>query len=334
MSEAEFLAAIGLRAKAKKASIVFPEGEEPRILAAAQRLQQEGLASPILLGKANELAEISQNQGLSLEGIKIIDPEQDDKVESYAKSYLQHHPKTSPQAAHRQMKKALYYGGMMLASGDAQAMVAGATTPTARVITASMMTVGLQEGLSQPSSFFLMLFPSFQGQFKAMVYADCALSVEPTSQELADIAIASAQSAQKLLSEKAKVAMLSFSTLSSAQHEKVTRVKEAVKLAQEKAQALGLDIDIEGEFQADTALIPSVAAKKLKPDISSKVAGEANVLIFPDLNAGNISYKLSQYLANAKALGPFLQGFAKPVSDLSRGASVEDIVLSCACLLA
>ena len=212
----------------------------------------------------------------------------------------------------------------MLREGHADAMVAGCANPTRRVIEAGLMTVGLAEGIALPSSYFLMIVPDFLGQGrKSFIFADCAVNADPTSTELADIAMTSARSAKALLGETPRVAMLSFSTKGSAQHARVDKVRKAMDLVRQREPELAID----GEFQADAALVPSVALNKVKEN--SAVAGQANVLIFPDLDSGNIAYKLTQWLGGAQAIGPFLQGFAKPVSDLSRGASVEDIVTTC-----
>ncbi len=231
--------------------------------------------------------------------------------------------------ARRMVKKPLFYGGMMVALGDADTMVAGVAHATASVIQAGALTIGLSPGIETVSSFFLMVLPEFRGQrHRPFIFADCAVTVAPTAAQLADIALASHASAGKLLTETPRVALLSFSTHGSAAHEVIDKVTQALALARQRAPAALLD----GEFQLDSAIIPEVAAKKVKT--ASAVAGQANVLVFPDLNTGNVAYKLAQYMAGARAIGPFLQGFAKPISDLSRGASANDIVATTAVVLA
>lgn len=217
----------------------------------------------------------------------------------------------------------------MVRQGDAQAMVAGASNPTRRVIEAGLLTIGLAAGISVPSSLFVVVPSAAAGHSNSpLIFADCAVNVSPTDEELADIALASLRSAEMLLEEPSRIAMLSFSTKGSAQHPNIDKVRRALQIVRAKAP----DAMIDGELQADAALSPEIARKKLT-ELGS-VAGQANILIFPDLNAGNIGYKLVQCLSGATAYGPVLQGFAKPISDLSRGATVDEIVITCAILLA
>ena len=308
-----------LIAKAKESPrrVVLPEGADGRILEAARRLKDDGIAEPILLGPG------------AVDGISCIDPETSEDLDRFAEAYAAQNPKKDAKGARQLVRKPLYFAGMMVRLSDAEAMIAGAANPTRRVIEAGLQTVGLKDGIERASSFFLIAVPDFQGQGpKSFVFADCAVNIDPTAEELANIALASAASAEKLLGDQPRVAMLSFSTQGSASHERVTKVTRGLEIA--KGRAPGLAID--GEFQADSALIAAVAANKVKG--KSPVAGQANVLIFPDLDAGNIGYKLPQYFGQAQAVGPVLQGFAKPVADLSRGASGDDIIATTVVALA
>lgn len=315
-------------ARQRHQTVVLPEGDDPRVIAAARRLLDEGIATPVLLGSLDEIARVAAESQLDTTGMELIDPTASDHYETYVQAYAKRRD-VKEGIARRVVKKTLFFGGMMVAEGDADAMVAGVAHATATVIQAGALTIGLSPGIETVSSFFLMVLPQFQGSpDRPFIFADCAVTIDPNAAQLADIALASHGSASKLLSDTPRVAMLSFSTLGSAAHPLVDKVTEALSIVQQRAPHALVD----GEFQLDSALVPQVAAKKIKRP--SEVAGQANVLVFPDLNTGNVAYKLTQYMAGAAAIGPFLQGFAKPISDLSRGASADDIVATTAIVLA
>lgn len=317
------------KVRGRNLTVVLPEGGDERIILAARRLKDENIAEPIVLGKPEKIEAAVEKAGVNLDGITTINPKESEKLAAYTTAYLAGRDDLSEAVAKRMVTKPLFYAGMMVKCGDADTMIAGAASATASVLQAGVLAVGMAEGINTPSSFFLMVIPEYLGVTdKPYIFADCAVNINPNAEELADIALASASSARGLLPDEPKVAMLSFSTRGSASHADVDKVVEALGIAKAKNPTLKID----GEFQADSAIVPAVAAKKVKTE--SDVAGEANVLIFPDLDCGNVAYKLTQRLAKADAIGPFLQGFATPISDLSRGASVDDIVNTTAITLA
>ena len=315
---------IKAKAKANVKHIVLPEGEESRNVQAAVKIVEQGIAKLTLLGDPAKVREVAA--GASLEGLEIIDPKTSDKCEQYAATLyeLRKAKGMTPEQAAELVRDPMYYGVMMVKMGDADGLVSGAIHSTGDMLRPALQIIKSKPGIKTVSSCFLMECPNkAYGDDGVMVFADCAVNIDPDAEQLASIALGAADSARALAGIEPRVAMLSFSTKGSAKHDLVTKVQEATRIAKELDPGLMLD----GELQLDAAIVESVGQLKAP---GSPVAGKANVLVFPGLEAGNIGYKLVQRLAGAEAYGPILQGIAKPCNDLSRGCSVDDIVATVA----
>ena len=315
-----------IKAKARKSlqTVVLPESYDDRMIQAAGQIVGDGLAKVVLLGEPAALQAKAKELGASLDGVELIDPKTSPALNGYVDELVALRAKKgmTPDQA-REILTAddkLFYGAMMVRKGDAGGMVAGAFNTTGDVLRAAFQVIGTAPGIRTVSSVFLMVTKNTTfGENGVLCFADCAVNPKPDAQALAEIAISTAASCKSFLGVDARVAMLSFSTKGSASHGDVDKVLEALKIA----KAAAPDLQIDGELQADAALLPKVGEKKAP---GSPVAGKANTLIFPDLDAGNIGYKLVERVAGAEAVGPIIQGLAKPVNDLSRGCSVDDIV--------
>ncbi|MGC9328947.1 MAG: phosphate acetyltransferase [Candidatus Hinthialibacter sp.] len=309
-------------AKSKPLRIVLPEALDERMLEAARCAADENIARVQLLGDRNKIEKAAAAKNASLDGIEIVDLPSHPQKEEWAAYFAEKRKKKGMtiEQAREVLSNPLFYGAMMVRQGESDGMVAGAVNTTSNVLRSALQIIGVQQGIKTASSCFLMIVPDCKyGADGAFVYSDCGVVPDPNPEQLADIAFAAAQSTQNLIGVEPVVAMLAFSTYGSASHPIADKVIEATKIAKERYPHLKID----GELQGDAAVIEAIGAKKAP---GSPVAGKANTLIFPDLNAGNICYKLTERLAKAEAYGPLLQGFALPVNDLSRGCCARDIV--------
>jgi phosphate acetyltransferase len=321
-NEMNALSRIKEKARQKKRRVVLPEGTEPRTINAAKKILSDSIASIALLGDNDKIKKLSKDLGLNLKNIEVIDPTHSPKYNQFVSDFMEmrKHKNITEKEAKETIANSLYFGAMLVHNDMADASVAGAVNTTGDVIRAAIQVLGLKEGINTISSCFMMTLPHFGNEYdKILLYADGAVMPNPTSDEMVSIAASTAETMKNILDEEPRVAFLSFSTKGSANHPDVDKVVKAV----EKFKVDYPDIKADGEFQLDTALIPEIAKSKAP---GSDICGDANILIFPNLDAGNIGYKLTQRLANATATGPIIQGLTKPANDLSRGCTAEDIV--------
>lgn len=318
----DFVKMVHVKAVEAGKTIVLPEGCEPRTLKASEIITKNKLAKVILVGNSDEIKKNADKESVSLDGVQIIDPAKSEWFDDFANTFyeLRKDKGVDLKKAAQTMKDEVYFATMMVHKGYADGLVSGAIHSTGDTIRPALQIIKTKPGIKVVSSSFVMLVPECEmGCGGMFVFADCAVNIDPDADQLAEIAVSSAETAKVLCGMEPKIAMLSFSTHGSAKHAFVDKVTAATKIVKERFPELKVD----GEIQADAALVASVGKTKCP---GSPIAGEANVLVFPDLQSGNIGYKLVQRLAHAEAVGPFLQGIAKPVNDLSRGCSVEDIV--------
>ena len=317
-----------LKAQKVNGTIVLPEAMDERTLLATETILQEKMAKVVLIGIEAEVRALAQEKEINISGATIWNPDDCPHIEEYTEFFFEKRKKKgiTREDAAKTVRNTLFFGALLVKFGVVSGMVAGAVNTTGDVLKAALQVVGVKPGLSTVSSSFIMVTPDFLGEDRVFLFGDCAVVPNPTAEQLADIAVSTAETRASLIGDEAKVALLSFSTKGSAKHELVDKVTSAVEIIKSR----NVDFAFDGELQADAAIIPAIGVKKAP---GSHVAGEANVLIFPDLQAGNIGYKLVQRFAKAEAIGPVIQGLAAPICDLSRGCSADDIVNTTALVL-